>query len=344
VIRSEQLLKLLGGFLAAILVLSGIFFYYLIYQFPVYPLNPTNTSVVVTLPKGSGPQHLIKQLQTQKVMTPSQGQLFYLWLRWKKYDKSLKAGEYAIALNNSPNIIAQKLLRGDVIQYAFTLVEGITFQEALRYIQRHPAIKKTLVNASPQTIMTLLGEPNLPCEGLFFPDTYYFPRDFSDVDLLKRARNAMQVKLAAAWQKRSPHSNIKTPYEALIIASIIEKETASDKERAIISCVLQRRIAINMRLQVDPSVIYGLGQDFKGRLTSAQLKQDTPYNTYLHKGIPPTPIALPGLKSLEAALHPQEGTELFFVAKGDGTHQFSTTLKEHNAAVMKYQQGEHVLP
>jgi len=330
--------KVAARFLLLSILLLGAFFYYLFYQFPHTPLNVYRSSVVVVVPKGSGSKAFIGQLMRQGVLTSWQGRWLRLWLRLKGSDKYLQAGEYAIALSSTPASLTQKLIRGEVVQHAFTVVEGITFAQMLSNMHKHPAIKKTLAGASAQAIMAMIGEP-LFCEGLFFPDTYYFPRDFTDLALLKRAHRTLQLKLAHAWEGRAPNLIVKTPYEALIMASIIEKETAIAQERPIIAGILQRRILKDMRLQVDPSVIYGLKDAFVGRLTSAQLKQDTPYNTYMHKGLPPTPIALPGLTSIEAALHPQEGSALYFVAKGDGTHYFSATLEEHNLAVAKYQRG-----
>jgi UPF0755 protein len=323
--------------LAVLLLALGCAGFYITSGFPNAPLSQGTASIIVNLPKGGGSKAIISQLRFHGLLTPTQARLLQMWIRWQHLDRSLQAGEYAFAFNSTPQALVQKMIRGDVVQYAFTLNEGITFADALQLLQKHPAIKKTLVNPSPEEMMRLVGEPGIPGEGLFFPDTYYFPRDFTDVALFRRARLRMQTQLASAWAKRAPNNELKTPYEALVLASIIEKETASDPERTIIAGVLLRRISQNMRLQVDPSVIYGIKKEFTGRLTLSQLKQDTPYNTYLYKGLPPTPIALPGLKSIEAALHPQAGNALYFVAKGDGTHHFSSTLVEHNEAVKKYQ-------
>jgi UPF0755 protein len=242
-------------------------------------------------------------------------------------------------MDTTPRALLEKMIKGQVVQYAIAFPEGGTFTQLLTILAAHPALQKTLPTKSPSEIMGLLGEPTLYPEGLFFPDTYYFTADMSDMDLLRRARKTMEDKLTQAWEKRDPNIRLNTPYEALILASIIEKETGHPEERFLVSGVFQRRLEKNMRLQADPTVIYGVRETFSHRLTREQLKQDTPYNTYMHKGLPPTPIALPSLKAIEAALHPASGAALYFVAKPDGTHYFSATLKEHNEAVAKYQRG-----
>ena len=322
------------------LSLIGRFDYYLMRQFPYIPLNATDTPVTFNLTKGSGTKTITKQLQTQGVVNAWQGSLLRLWVRSQKAEKLLKAGEYQLSSHITPDQLLIKLIRGDVIQYELMFSEGLRFEQAMGLIQNHPAIKKTLQNKSLSEIMFLLGEKEVHPEGLFFPDTYYFIRDTTDIEILRRARQIMQNRLLAAWEQRSPGIVVKTPYEALILASIIEKEAKGIEERCLISGVFQRRLAKNMRLQADPTVIYGLGKEYSGNLTQAQLKQASPYNTYINKGLPPTPIALPGITAITAALHPDNGETLYFVAKGDGSHHFSVTLKDHNEAVKKYQLGE----
>ena len=330
-------LKKLFIYFLFICLLMGSAPFYLFYRFPNLPLNQHDHPVTFNLIKGSGMKTIVKQLQDQGVLTGSQGILLRAWFRIKNVEKLLKAGEYELASNITPQILLRKLVRGEMIYYTVTFSEGIRFAQAIELLDQHPAIKRTLQNQSTTEVMASLGEPNTSPEGLFFPDTYYFIRNTTDLELLKRARHTMQVRLAQAWEHRDGAIVLKTPYEGLILASIIEKESALKTEHPLISGVFQRRLEKNIRLQADPTVIYGLGLEFNGNLTQNQLKQSTPYNTYMNKGLPPTPIALPGLKAIEAAMHPDKSEALYFVAKGDGTHYFSVTLQEHNEAVQKYQ-------
>jgi UPF0755 protein len=207
----------------------------------------------------------------------------------------------------------------------------------LAAITEDPVIEHTLEGKSDQEIMTLIGHPELHPEGLFFPDTYRFPKGTSDVDFLQRAFQVMQNHLTREWNQRDTELPLRSSYEALILASIIEKETGAGFERPLIGGVFIQRLKKNMRLQTDPTIIYGLGKEFDGNIRFRDLKHDTPYNTYLHAGLTPTPIALPGLEAIRAALHPAATDALYFVSKGDGTHHFSATLEEHNAAVKRYQ-------
>jgi UPF0755 protein len=236
--------------------------------------------------------------------------------------------------------LVAKFINGDVIIHTLTFLEGTTFNDALALMAQNASLKHTLVGKTQDELIAILANGNTSLEGLFFPDTYHFTANLSDVALLKKASTVMQSKLNAAWESRDPDIILKSPYEALILASIIEKETSLDDERSLVSGVFQRRLAKNMRLQADPTVAYGLGKDLVGSLKSAHLKQDTPYNTYLHKGLPPTPIALPSMKSIQAALHPDKGNALYFVAIGNGRHQFSENLDEHNLAVARYRQTQ----
>lgn len=295
--------------------------------------------VIFNLAPGSSAKSMVRQLQKEHILTPLQAWLFYGWIQCNNAQKRLQAGEYRL-VNLTPKQLLQKLITGEVVQHRLVLVEGSTFEQVLKMLNEHPAIKKTLTDKSSQQVIQLLDETYTKPEGLLFPDTYYFTLQSSDILLLKQAFRAMQTLLHQAWENRDPTIILKTPYEALILASIIEKETAVSNEKALISGVFQRRLASNMRLQADPTVVYGLGKDFTGPLTRAHLKQDTPYNTYLYKGLPPTPIGLPGKVAIEAALHPVHSEALYFVAKGDGTHYFSNTLTEHNQAVARYRRGE----
>ncbi len=301
------------------------------------PLNNNDNMVKYTLAPGTGANVMVRQLKQQGIINQRQAQLLRWWIQYKGAQKLFKAGEYQFYLSITPEMLLKKLIAGDVVQYSVTFIEGHTFDDMMSIVARLPSIKKVLIGKSPQEIMTLLGEPDIHPEGMFFPDTYYFTANMSDLNLLQRMRATMRMRLQTAWDGRGSNIHLKTPYEALILASIIEKEAIRDEERNLISGVFQRRLATNMRLQADPTVIYGVGKEYTGRLTKAQLKQDTPYNTYVHKGLPPTPIAMPGMKSIFAALHPDQGDALYFVAKGDGSHHFAPSLSEHNQAVRKYQ-------
>jgi UPF0755 protein len=249
----------------------------------------------------------------------------------------LQVGEYEVAPGDSPRDLLAKLVTGKVIQYSLTLVEGWNFLQILSAIKINPVISQTLDAADPSSVMANLGYSDIHPEGNFFPDTYHFPSGTTDVEFLKRAYESMQQVLKEEWQHRATGLPYTKPYEALIMASIIEKETGVEHERGEISGVFVRRLEKNMLLQTDPTVIYAMGPDFDGNIRRKDLAFDSPYNTYRYKGLPPTPIASPGRAAIQAALHPESGTSLYFVAKGDGSHYFSDSLDEHNQAVRRYQ-------
>ncbi len=227
------------------------------------------------------------------------------------------------------------MVRGDVIDHQITIVEGSTTKDFIAAVKAHPMIKQTDVSYN-SIMQTILGEDVHP-EGQFFPDTYYFTKDTSDIELLKRAYSRMQEKLEQAWSTRADSIILTSPYEVLTLASIIEKETGQASERGQISGVFHRRLQRDMKLQTDPTVIYGMGEAYKGNIRRKDLRTPTPYNTYTQKGLPPSPICLPGYDSLLAAVNPEQGDTLYFVAKGNGEHVFSATLEDHNKAVRKYQ-------
>lgn len=249
----------------------------------------------------------------------------------------IKAGEYLIPAKTTPEKLLDQLVRGKVLEYSLTLIEGWTFKQALAAVRSHPMIVQTLTSLSTDQIMERLGYAGVYPEGRFFPDTYLFPRGTTDTGVLKRAYQRMERVLAEEWQGRTEGLPIKTPYEALILASIVEKETGVADERTQVAGVFTRRLQKGMLLQTDPTVIYGMGETYDGNIRRKDLRADTPYNTYVHPGLTPTPIALPGREAIHAALHPAEGDALYFVATGQGGHYFSATLKEHNQAVQKYQ-------
>jgi UPF0755 protein len=251
---------------------------------------------------------------------------------------SIRAGEYLIETGTTPRDLLDKFVSGDVRLYSFTVVEGWTYREMIEALAAHPAIEHSItVEDWPRLLESFSASVTHP-EGMFLPETYRFPKGTSDVDFLQQSFELMRETLATEWAGREEGLPITSPYEALILASIIEKETARGDERALISGVFVRRLQKRMRLQTDPTVIYGVGDSFDGNLTRRHLQTDTPYNTYTRAGLPPTPIALPGKAAINAALHPAAGAELYFVATGlgDGSHKFSETKEQHDAAVREY--------
>lgn len=264
----------------------------------------------------------------------------WLWTLLARLDGSarrVQAGEYWIRRGDRPRDLMDRLLRGEVVRYDLKLIEGWTLAQALGALAAHPDLIHTLAGADERTVLGMLGLSEGHGEGLFFPDTYHFEKGATDADILRRAYAKLQEELASAWETRDSGLPYETPYDALIVASLIEKETGRDADRASIAQVFVSRLHRNMRLQTDPSVIYGVGDAFDGNLTRRHLRTDTPYNTYTRRGLPPTPIALVGRKSLQAAVHPAPGEFLYFVSRGDGSSHFSVSLEEHQAAVRRYQ-------
>lgn len=249
----------------------------------------------------------------------------------------VQAGEYHIPPGMLPGQFLDMLVAGRVVQYSFTLVEGWNVPQVLAALQQNPDLTHTLQTPDPAQLMHELGLDEAHAEGWFFPDTYHFVRGTTDKALLQRAHTAMRTQLEEQWQQRDTDLPYKTAYEALIMASIIEKETGVPEERQQIAGVFVRRLQKGMRLQTDPTVIYGIGESYDGNIRRQDLRTDTPYNTYTRSGLPPTPIAMPGLAAIRAALHPAAGDSLYFVASGGGAHVFSPTLEQHNEAVIKYQ-------
>ena len=265
------------------------------------------------------------------------------WLVWlarlRGLDTRLQAGEYAVYAHSTPLSLLTRMVTGDVIMHQFRIAEGHTVAQVLRSMQGDAVLIHELNTSDPTELATQLSVPAGHMEGMLFPDTYQFARGMTDRELLMLAHDAMQAALAAAWADRDADLALRSPHDLLVLASIIEKESGVADDRAQISQVFHRRLALNMRLQTDPTVIYGLGDAFDGNLTRAHLRTDTPYNTYTRHGLPPTPIAIPSAAALNAAAHPAQGDFLYFVARGDGSSQFSRTLDEHNRAVRKFQLG-----
>ncbi len=331
--KSLALLALLGTLFAAWLWIG--------YQgFVDTPLDFGETGMRYELKPGTTLTRLARDLQDRGIVEQPR---YLIWLaRLEGLDSRIKAGEYHFDNGITPRRLLQQLVNGETLQYAITIVEGWNFRQLMDAVHSNEYLLHTLSDYSDDEIMAKLGHPGEHPEGRFLPDTYHFPRMTTDVDFLRRAYAAMEQLLKTEWPARSPELAVKTPYEALILASIVEKETALPSERRQIAGVFNRRLQKRMRLQTDPTVIYGLGRSFDGNIRRRDLRRDTPYNTYLHKGLPPTPIAMPGRDAVLAALHPADGDELYFVARGDGSHAFSATLKAHNRAVVEYQLGGRV--
>lgn len=298
------------------------------------PLAIGEEPVVLDVPPGSSLIKLGDELEARGMLKHSRMLAWYARLTGDA--TRIRAGEYAIRPGTTPIGLLEKLVSGDVIMHQLTIVEGWRFADLLRVVRAHPAI--TATDLDEEGIMAALGKPGVHPEGQFLPDTYTFPRGTRDIDLLGWAHRALEAKLDDAWARRSAGVSVSTPYEALILASIIEKETALDRERRLISGVFHERLRRGMRLETDPTVIYGLGEVFDGDLRRRDLAADTPYNTYTRHGLPPTPIALPSAASIDAAVDPEQSGAIFFVATGlpDGSHHFSATLEEHNRAVRQY--------
>ena len=323
----------LWALLGTVIAISVLVIQFLRFQYQTVSISEPGRTF--TIESGSNIKMIAQQLSLEEIIDDPW--LFILLAKIKGVEKSVRAGEYRLQQAQSPSDLLELFTRGQPILYSFTVIEGWAFRQMISEMQHHPFIVNTLKGKSDAEIMTALGYQGRHPEGLFFPDTYSFPKGTSDIDFLQRAYHLMQKHLQREWDDRAKNLPITSSYDALILASIIEKETGVAYERPLIASVFTRRLQKNMRLQTDPTVIYGLGEGFDGNIRFRDLKKDTPYNTYLHKGLTPTPIALPGLDSIRAALHPADSKALFFVAKGDGTHYFSNTLEEHNKAVRKFQ-------
>jgi UPF0755 protein len=299
------------------------------------PLQPAQTPLQFSLKAGSSLKSAAQQMANAGVLDdPAQ---FVMLARLMGEAGNIKAGNYEVEKPITPLRLLRKITEGDYTEDVITVVEGWTFQQMRKALDEHAAIRHDTGGLSNAEILLRLDIPDTSPEGWFFPDTYHFSRGSSDLAILRRAHRLMRATLADQWERRTPGLPLTTPYEALILASIIEKETGQAPERRLIAAVFVNRLRMGMRLQTDPSVIYGLGQNFDGNLRKRDLLSDTPYNTYIRAGLPPTPIALPGLASLNAALNPAQSDALYFVSRGDGTSHFSRTLGEHDRAVTKYQ-------
>ncbi|WP_348765284.1 endolytic transglycosylase MltG [uncultured Salinisphaera sp.] len=302
------------------------------------PLN-NGEGKLLTVDSGMSFTAIAQRLLAEDIITrPRDAKYLSLYARFQGVAGDIKAGEYVVPARQTPAHLLELLVSGKTRQYRLTLVEGWRFSEFRKLMAENDAIDHQLTGKSDAEVMAAIGHPDENPEGRFMPDTYLFPRGMTDIAFLKRAYQAMQRYLDTQWEQRSENTPVETPYEALILASIIEKETAVPAERGRIAGVFARRLEKGMRLQTDPTVIYGI-EDYDGNIRRSDLRRDTPYNTYTRAGLPPTPIAMPSRAAIKAALNPEPGTALYFVSRGDGSHVFSDTLAEHNRAVDEYQRG-----
>ncbi len=328
------MIRLLKWLLAAI-VASAAFGAAWLAWFALRPLPLRESPLEFTIRQGSALRQASQQLADGGVaLSPVQ---FTLLARVLGKAAEIKAGSYQVETGITPMQLLGKLTRGDVSQAEIAFIEGWTFRQMRAALDGNPAIRHDTRELSEAEILQRIGASGNAAEGQFFPDTYLFAKNASDLDVLRRAYRVMQKNLAQEWETRDTESPYATPYEALIMASIIEKETGIASDRPLIGSVFVNRLRQNMPLQTDPTVIYGMGEQFDGNLRKRDLQRDTSFNTYTRSGLPPTPIAMPGLASIQAALRPAKTDYLYFVARGDGTSEFSRSLDAHNRAVAKYQ-------
>ena len=301
------------------------------------PLALATPSVELSVEPGTNPAEVARAWVAAGVQTDAR--FLYQWFKWSGQAKQIRAGSYEVHAGITPRGLLDKMVRGDQVLEQLRLIEGWNWRQVRAALAAAPSLKPTIAAMSDADVMAALGQPGIAPEGRFFPDTYAYSRGVSDLTVLKRAHAAMQRRLADAWAKRAPELPLKSADEALILASIVEKETGTPSDRRLVAAVFVNRLRAGMPLQTDPTVIYGLGERFDGNLRKRDLTSDTPFNTYTRGGLPPTPIAMPGAASLQAALNPAPVKSLYFVSRGDGSSEFSDDLDAHNRAVNKYQRG-----
>ena len=301
------------------------------------PLPLAGPNAELSIEAGTTPREVAQAWVDAGVMTSPW--LLYEWFRWSGQARKIRAGSYEIDRGATPRTLLDKMVQGRETLEQVRFIEGWTLRQLRAELAQAPSLKPTTAGLSDEQLMAALGAPGMPAEGRFFPDTYAYSRGVSDLTVLRRAHRSLQQRLAEAWAQRAPDSPLKTPDDLLTLASIVEKETGRAADRGLVAGVFTNRLRIGMPLQTDPTVIYGLGSAFDGNLRKRDLLADTPFNTYTRGGLPPTPIALPGRASLQAAVRPQATRALYFVARGDGTSVFTDTLADHNRAVQKYQRG-----
>ena len=325
-------------FLPLLLVVAGIAVYYGYIQFEQFKTSPINQDIEsYEIKNGSNIRSIAKDLENRGLIKSAA--YFTILSKIEKLDTKIKAGEYHLKADLTPADLLLLFSKGKTVQYKLRIPEGSRYSDIVQIIKNDKHLKHTLSDNDFKNIMTLLDTKysHHQPEGWFFPDTYHFAKGMTDKQFLQRAHNTMQQVLDKLWKQQPKHvKGIKTPYDALILASIVEKETGHPKDRRKVARVFINRLAKNMLLQTDPTVIYGMGQAYNGNIRKKDLKKDTPYNTYMRKGLTPTPIATPGLASIEAVFNPEAGDMLYFVAKGDGTSYFSKNYTQHKKAVIKY--------
>jgi UPF0755 protein len=326
--RAVGVLVVMASFLGAWLLMD-------FQSFRRNPMAIPESGMTLLIKPGSSLRSVAAHLQQQR-MLDHPAYLVVLG-RYLGLDSRIKAGEYRLQAGMNPEQLLQQLTDGKVIQHGITLVEGETFKEMMTRVSQDTVLEHQLDSTQAAAVMLALGYPGLHPEGRFLPETYHFPRGTTDIDFLRRAYLEMETFLQQAWAGREEGLPLDTPYEALILASIVEKETGVPEERPRIAAVFLERMRKGMKLQTDPTVIYGMGDSYDGDIRFRDLRTDTPYNTYTRFGLPPTPIAMPGKEAILAVLHPAREKALYFVSRGDGSHHFSETLEEHNRAVDRYQ-------
>ena len=325
--------------LVVLFVLAAIgaaFAWYDYRRFVDAPLTIPRADMTIDIARGAAYRGIVVQLRSMGVTQASP----WYWRalgRELAIENKLHAGEYALTPGLTPRELLRRMAAGEVLQHHFTIVDGWTFKQLRLALAADAGLAQTLPGVSDEDITARLKIEGGRPEGWFLPETYAFIKGDSDFDVLAHSHDAMRKTLDRLWAARAGDVQLESPYQALILASIVEKETGQPGERALIAGVFVRRLRFGMRLQTDPTVIYGMGETYRGNIRRDDLEADTPYNTYTRDGLPPTPIALPGAQALEATLHPAPGDALYFVARGDGSHEFSATLDEHNRAVQKFQ-------
>jgi len=325
-------------FLFVLVVLAALGLAGAAYLWVNKPLELAADSVEVSVDQGTPPRAIAQAWVDAGVKAPPI--LLYEYFRWSGQSKKIRAGSYEIGRNTTPAQLLNKMVQGDVTSAIVRIIDGWTFKQVRAELAKADSLKPTTAAMSDLQIMAALGQPALAPEGRFYPDTYAYSKGSSDLAVLKRAFHAMQKRLDAAWAQRAADTPLKSADEALILASIVEKETGIATDRGKVASVFVNRLRINMPLQTDPTVIYGLGDQFDGNLRKKDLLADGPYNTYTRTGLPPTPIAMPGKASLLAAVKPEQTKALYFVSRGDGSSVFSDNLAAHNKAVNQYQRGK----
>jgi UPF0755 protein len=329
----KGLMKLLLSVMLLALGLAAAGFWWL-----NQPMDTRQATLDLSIEPGTSPKSIAQAVVDAGAQTSPT--LLYAWFRVSGQSRQMRAGSYEIAPGTTPQRLLNMLVRGEESLRTVTIVEGWNWRQVRQALAKAESLKPDSRVLSDDALMAQLGRPGVAPEGRFYPDTYAYAKGSSDLAVLQRAMKAMDKHVQQAWALRQPDASLKSPEEALILASIVEKETGKGSDRPLISGVFNNRLRIGMRLQTDPTVIYGLGEAFDGNLRRVHLSTDTPWNTYTRAGLPPTPIAMPGKSALMAAVQPAKTAAVYFVAKGDGSSHFSASLDEHNRAVNRYQRGQ----